>query len=352
MSLSTSRQTIRAASMLRLRIGAYLFVAVNVLLVGAARADDEEACIRNAGDESVAACTRLINSGKYSGNTLGTWYSNRGISRLDMREYDRAIEDFDQALRFYPNHFVTTHRRGDAYKGKGDDARAKRDYEEANRQASRFQPKTASDYYRRGDFYYYQGDYNRAVADYNETMKRDPKHVWGVFSRGLSWSHLLNHDRALADYDATLKLSPRYPEAYEERGFTYFYKGNFSAASRDLLRSIELRDQTITILFRYLARARAGENATAELEANAARLTSKAWPYAAIELYLGRRSVEATLDAAGTSYNRCSAPFYIGEWYLIRGNRDEARPRLQASSEACDKTTTLYKAAVAELGRL
>jgi lipoprotein NlpI len=119
-----------------------------------------------------------------------------------------------------------------------------------------------------------------------------------------------------------------------------------------MLRAIEARDEIYPMLFRYLARARGGANATAELEANASRLKSKAWPYAAIELYLGRRSTEATLDAAGKTAERCEAEFYIGEWHLIRGEREQARPRLQKAIDSCPKGFVEYIAGVAELKRL
>jgi hypothetical protein len=61
------------------------------------------------------------------------------------------------------------------------------------------------------------------------------------------------------------------------------------------------------MLSRFLAQERAGETATPETEANAARLKTKEWPYAAIELYLGRRSPEATLAATSEAEERCQA---------------------------------------------
>jgi lipoprotein NlpI len=58
------------------------------------------------------------------------------------------------------------------------------------------------------------------------------------------------------------------------------------------LLSSKLTDDTYTILWRFLARARAGQDATSELSDNAARLKNKNWPYAVIEFYLGKRSLE------------------------------------------------------------
>ena len=63
-------------------------------------------------------------------------------------------------------------------------------------------------------------------------------------------------------------------------------------------RANELEDDAYSVIWRYLARERGGENGTAELKANAARLKREEWPYPIIELYLGGRSPAAALSAS------------------------------------------------------
>ena len=46
-------------------------------------------------------------------------------------------------------------------------------------------------------------------------------------------------------------------------------------------------------------------------------LPAKEWPYAVIELYLGRQQPDTTLGMAGKEVERCQAQFYIGEWDLL-----------------------------------
>jgi rhomboid protease GluP len=107
------------------------------------------------------------------------------------------------------------------------------------------------------------------------------------------------------------------------------------------------------MLLRYLARARAGETAAAaELEANAGRLKTKDWPYAVIELYLGRRSPELTLDAASKPDQQCGARFFTGEWLILQNKSAEAETALRKAVETCPKTFVEYHAAQAELKRL
>ena len=95
-----------------------------------------------------------------------------------------------------------------------------------------------------------------------------------------------------------------------------------------------------------------GEQGEAELEANTGRLKSKEWPYAVVELYVGKRSPSATLDAAIKPDDRCEAQFYIGEWHVLKGNVDEAQTALKAAVETCPRTFIEYTSAVAELKRL
>jgi lipoprotein NlpI len=119
------------------------------------------------------------------------------------------------------------------------------------------------------------------------------------------------------------------------------------------LHALELRTDVYGILFRYLARARAGESADAELADNARRigLSLRVWPYAFIELYLGKRSPDEMLKAASKTTDRCLAYFYIGEWHILRNELAEAEANLNGAAELCSRDGIEYRAAVAELAR-
>ncbi len=149
-----------------------------------------------------------------------------------------------------------------------------------------------------------------------------------------------------------IELDPKSAAAYQIRGLAKFNAADFKEASTEMLRALELRDDIDTMLFRYLARARAGETlAAAELEADATRLKTKEWPYAVIELYLGRRSPDLTLDAAGTPQQQREALFYNGEWYIVH-RQPEAQAALRKAAEICPKGFSEYHAAQAELNRI
>jgi lipoprotein NlpI len=95
-----------------------------------------------------------------------------------------------------------------------------------------------------------------------------------------------------------------------------------------------------------------GEAAAAELETDAAKLKGQEWPYPVIELYLDRRSPQATFDAATKPDERCEVQFYIGEWHILMGDMVAAAPALQVAVDTCQKNLVEYFAAVYELNRL
>src|SRR6202035_1531080 len=59
--------------------------------------------------------------------------SNRGDGDQAMKDYDRAIADFDAALSLDPKFQRAYNNRGAAWRGKGDRTRALQDYAEAVR---------------------------------------------------------------------------------------------------------------------------------------------------------------------------------------------------------------------------
>ena len=58
-----------------------------------------------------------------------------------------------------------------------------------------------------------------------------------------------------------------------------------------------------------------------------------------------------TLDAANPE-QRCEAQFYIGQWYVLKGNAAEAETAFKVAVETCPKEFVEYAGAVVELKRL
>src|SRR4029077_11704670 len=123
-----------------------------------------------AWDVQIEGCTTAIRSGKYSGRDLAWAYCNRGNAHHDKGDTDRAITDYNEAIRLDPKFAFAYNNRGSAYHDKGDTDRAITDYNEA----IRLDPKLAFAYNNRGSAYHDKGDPDRAITDYNEAIRLDP----------------------------------------------------------------------------------------------------------------------------------------------------------------------------------
>src|SRR5215475_9343965 len=110
---------------------ARIFVVAGVALALPAAADD--ACNRSAGDAAIAACTRIIEDGGTSTKDRAAAFYNRGIAYRGKGQFDRAIQDYDEAIRLNPNNASAFFMRGNAYAGKDQYDRAIEDYDRAIR---------------------------------------------------------------------------------------------------------------------------------------------------------------------------------------------------------------------------
>src|SRR5262245_17684739 len=111
-------------SILRATLAALAFASTVWVAATAAAADDRDTCVKESGDEAIAACTRAIDSGRYSGRQLAVLLTNRCAEWPEKQEHDKAIEDCSQAIRLDPTSAEAFSNRGHAYYGKGQYDRA------------------------------------------------------------------------------------------------------------------------------------------------------------------------------------------------------------------------------------
>ena len=261
-----------------------------------------------------------------------------------------SIADFTEAIRLNPNFADAYFERARAHLFLGDEARSVADYTEM----IRIDPKDVEAYRARGSALDVLREYQRAIADYTEAIRLDPKFARTYADRGKILSRTGELDRAVADFTAAIGIEPNNGDHHVNRGFVHFYRGEFATSAADLHRAVELKPSgalsNYAPLFRYLARQRSGRDAAAELTADVAGYKFKS---AAVELFMGRISPEAALKAIFSPTERCETEFYVGQWHLIRGERDAARTHLQAANaRTCRFDSPHLLAAVAELKRM
>ncbi len=215
-----------------------LFLALGLVLTfcDGAFADATSDCEQDKDrDLSIRSCTRIIEGG-VKGDKASA-YSWRGSAYDNKDDYDRAIADYDQAIRLDPNEASLYFNRGVAHENKeplsdereGYYARAIADYD----QAIRLDPKFAPAYYRRGSAFWNMGDDEHAIADYDRAISLDPNDSEFYLDRGLVYRDKGDYDRAIADYDQAIRLDPKNEQAYRERIYAYTKKGDDEHAIAD-----------------------------------------------------------------------------------------------------------------------
>ena len=93
----------------------------------------------------------------------------RGSLYARNNAYDRAIADFNEAIRLEPK---------------------------------------ASYFLNRGNAYNLKGDPDRAIADYNEALRLEPELAMAYNNRGVAWRDKGDRQRALADFKAAVEFDP------------------------------------------------------------------------------------------------------------------------------------------------
>src|SRR5262249_39416693 len=76
---------------------------------------DPDKCFKAASgssDEKITDCTLIITSGQLSSTTLALTFYNRGNIWQRKGDYDRAIADYDNAIRLNPQHAGSYMNRG------------------------------------------------------------------------------------------------------------------------------------------------------------------------------------------------------------------------------------------------
>ncbi|MGF6546744.1 tetratricopeptide repeat protein [Paraburkholderia youngii] len=318
-------------------------------------------------------------------------YFGRGQEFFKLRQFDRAAADFMEAIRLEPEDFRPYWEVGMVYQDRGDKASALEAYSKAILLNPRFvpaysergtaflldgkvddaiqdftkaiqiDPNNFSIYFRRGNAWKESGNNDKAIEDFTKAILINPKFSAAYLERGDAWELKSESVRALSDFDEAIRLNPNDGGQYLERGILQFSIGHYDAAVLDLNESARL-DPALTAhsqIWRYLARSRSGDRllATKGLLTDSTTLDQRTWPYAVVELFLGRRNPTSVLSFANGNAERrldrtCDAHYFIGEYYLLNNRADDARAMLILAKQQCPRSLVNFMAAVEELNRL
>lgn len=159
----------------------------------------------------------------------------RGGAYSEKGDFDKALADFNQAIRLKNKNTRFYRARGYCYGKKGEHDKAIGDLTHA----IQLDPKDAESYFDRGASYFLKNEINRAIADYSEAIKLNPEHAAAYYNRGYAHSHKGEGDQAIADYSEAIRLDPRSFNIYTDRANEYLKKSEYAKALTDYNRAIQ-----------------------------------------------------------------------------------------------------------------
>jgi tetratricopeptide (TPR) repeat protein len=130
-------------------------------------------------DQTIQGCNAVIKAGRATPANIATAFGNRGLAYNNKKQYDRAIEDLDEAIRLNPSYTFAFNNRGGAYKDKGQDDRAIQDYD----QAIRLDPLYTAAFTNRGLAYEGTKDFEKARTDFRTAISVSPKYDNGEWAQ-------------------------------------------------------------------------------------------------------------------------------------------------------------------------
>lgn len=168
--------------------------------------------------------------------TYADAFGNRGGAYAEKSDYDHALADLTEALRLNPKlEFALANRAVVlSQQGKNDAAIVDLD------QLTRLNPRNPLSYLTRAPILMERGQFDRAIAELNKGLELDPKNTDGLTNRAVAYHELKQEDRAAADFAAAIKSAPARSNAYLIRGEFYEDLEKFDLALADLNQAVKL----------------------------------------------------------------------------------------------------------------
>ncbi len=137
--------------------------------------------------------------------------NNRGVELCGQEQYEKALREFNKALRLNPTYILGYRNRAILFLRVG------------AAMPGRSRP-------------YFQ----QALFDYSAALELNPKDADAYRERALVHARMGDADRAIADFTQALKIKPDFAEAYRGRSKAYRDKGDLERAVADIERAIKL----------------------------------------------------------------------------------------------------------------
>jgi tetratricopeptide (TPR) repeat protein len=163
--------------------------------------------------ESLSACDQLIDKKvRLVGWTTADVFVSRGIEHGRLKDNNRAIADFSEALRLQPQSFAAYFNRGVIYGELDNRQLALADFSAA----IRLKPDPNA-YFDRGFVYARTGDMQSAIADFSQVVHLTPGRAEAYYYRAVAYRNVGDTQRATTDFATAFRLDPKLCHGCVER---------------------------------------------------------------------------------------------------------------------------------------
>lgn len=188
--------------------------------------------------------------------------------------------------------------------------------------------------------------FREAIATFTKGLELEPNNALLLRWRGHRCLSVREFDRAHADLTRGAKLDPTIYGIWYHLGIIQYLRGEFVAAAESFAKALPIAPDagelqgSVDWLWMSLSRAGRSADAKAMLDRKHDHQRPELKPAVnaytqRIKLYRGEIASEAVLTAADTDDTQIATLAYgLGNWYLVRGDKAQARKWFERSIQA------------------
>jgi tetratricopeptide (TPR) repeat protein len=190
-------------------------------------------------DEAIEAYSKYCELEPKSPNAR----NNLGVEYLEIRKYDKASAEFEQAIRIHDNAIADDPESAGKHFNLGNVYLQQAQYEEAITEYNKaigLDTKLAQPHIGLGNVYFQQAKYKEAITEYNKAIGLDPKFAAPHNNLGNVYWQQDQYKKAITEYNSAIDLDPKYALPHDGLGDVYYVKGRTEEALAKYERAIEL----------------------------------------------------------------------------------------------------------------
>jgi tetratricopeptide (TPR) repeat protein len=173
---------------------------------------------------------------------------NTGFIQKPLTSIFGWVDDLDKFREFWGGAFrkQAPGQRAEKHMRRGHSLYKKRDYDKAlseYNQAIRMNPESVEAYFWRGRAFIKTGRYNEATVDFMKATELNPRYAEAYNNLGWLFGRRKKYDESIYYLDRAIKLAPEGGWAYFYRGRMYSKKGDKQSALKDIKKACRLKNK-------------------------------------------------------------------------------------------------------------